>query len=186
MYPILIVTWKGDSRPVINHSFLDLCLESENKQGNQDMILFSFNWTKTMQMQDMDGSLSPAKGKTQKLVEKKLKMITQRCFPLPRLTSPTGYWGIGKIFLDAKTSKRIFELAKEQQDEIEVPDDYDEVVEAQRLALSRPRIQTMDMDDDDSDNEDLEDVEEVDDVEETFVRTFPSPPYVPLIQWNSK
>lgn len=67
-----------------------------------------------------------------------------------------------------------------------MPDDYDEVVEAQRLALSRPRIQTMDMDDDDSDNEDLEDVEEVDDVEETFVRTFPSPPYVPLIQWNSK
>jgi essential nuclear protein 1 len=79
-----------------------------------------------------------------------------------------------KVILDAKTSKRIFELAKEQQDEFEVPDDYDDVAVERRAALSRPRAQKMDIDDDDDDDdEDLEDVEEVEDVEEIFVSTVP-------------
>ena len=88
--------------------------------------------------------------------------------------------------MDAKISKRIFELAKEQQDELEVPDDFDDVAEERRVALSRPRTQAMDMDDDDDDNEDLEDAEGVEDVEEIFVRVFPSPPCVQLIRLNSK
>jgi essential nuclear protein 1 len=51
-----------------------------------------------------------------------------------------------------------------------VPDDYDDVQDERTIALSRPRTQTMDIDDDDDDNEDLEDTEEVEDVEEIFVR----------------
>lgn len=73
-----------------------------------------------------------------------------------------------EVILDAKTSKRIFELAKEQQDELEVPDDYDDVADDKRVALSQLRAQTTDVDNDDDEEEDTEYAEEVEDVEEIF------------------
>jgi essential nuclear protein 1 len=73
-----------------------------------------------------------------------------------------------KIILDPKTSKRIFELAREQQDELEVPDDLDDVEVERQTALSRPRPQNTDTDDDDDDG-DFDGAEEVEDVEEIFV-----------------
>jgi essential nuclear protein 1 len=75
-----------------------------------------------------------------------------------------------KVILDPKTSQRIFELAKEQQDELEVPDDLDDVDDERKTALSQPRTHQMDIYDDDDDEQDFEGAEEVEDVEEIFVR----------------
>jgi hypothetical protein len=68
-----------------------------------------------------------------------------------------------KVILDPKTSKRIFELAKDQQDELEMPDDPES--EDERMAeLSRPRTQIMEDDEEDDrvvSDDDGEDVEEM-------------------------
>jgi essential nuclear protein 1 len=61
--------------------------------------------------------------------------------------------------LDPKTSKRIFELARGQQDELQMLDDEEED--------TRPSILTRPRDDDDNDSE-LEDVED-EEIEEIFV-----------------
>jgi essential nuclear protein 1 len=60
--------------------------------------------------------------------------------------------------LDPKTSKRIFELARDQQDELQMLDDDED---------TRPSILTRPRDDDDNDSE-LEDVED-EEIEEIFV-----------------
>ncbi|KAJ7672872.1 Bystin-domain-containing protein [Mycena rosella] len=65
----------------------------------------------------------------------------------------------GQVILDPKTSKRIFELARDQQDEMEMADEEED---AQPSALTRPRL-----DDDEDEDSDLGDVED-EDVEEIF------------------
>lgn len=64
--------------------------------------------------------------------------------------------------MDPKTSRRIFELARDQQDELEMADEEEE--DAQPSASTRPRLD----DDDDDDDSELGDVED-EDVEEIFV-----------------
>ena len=77
---------------------------------------------------------------------------------------------ISKVVLDPKTSKRIFELAKIQQHEMEVPDD-DEDISQSPGDLSRPRLYPEDEEED----EDSSIGEEPGDVEEEFVRLVPLP-----------
>jgi essential nuclear protein 1 len=57
-----------------------------------------------------------------------------------------------KVILDPKTSRRIFKLARDQQDELEMPDDE---VEVEHTAFSIPRPQ-MQQDDDDEDDMDAD------------------------------
>ncbi|KAH9482459.1 hypothetical protein JR316_0004559 [Psilocybe cubensis] len=60
-----------------------------------------------------------------------------------------------EVILDPKTSRRIFELAKDQQDELEMPDDADvaeEDLEDTRQVLSKPRAQVAFDDEDDDDH----------------------------------
>ncbi|KAJ2916465.1 hypothetical protein MD484_g3948, partial [Candolleomyces efflorescens] len=80
-----------------------------------------------------------------------------------------------EVTLDPKTSRRVFELAKEQQDELEMPDDSDED-EAPRPNRHQPRP-THASDEDDDDNEDLDYTGVADiEYEEEFVGVFPTLP----------
>lgn len=66
------------------------------------------------------------------------------------------------MVLDPKTSQRIFELAKDQQDELEMPeDDEEEATEAS--SFSRPRMPVLQADEDDDDElyDDIQDAEEI-------------------------
>lgn len=72
---------------------------------------------------------------------------------------------VSKVVLDPQTSKRIFELAKIQQDEMEVLDD-DEDIPQSLGELSRPRLYPEEEDDDEGSSIG----EEPGDVEEEFVR----------------
>ncbi|KAJ7122846.1 Bystin-domain-containing protein [Mycena epipterygia] len=65
-----------------------------------------------------------------------------------------------EVILDPKTSRRIFELARDQQDELEMADEEED--DAQPSPSTRPRL-----DDDDDDDSELGDVED-EDVEEIF------------------
>ncbi|KAF8743811.1 hypothetical protein AX14_000221 [Amanita brunnescens Koide BX004] len=71
--------------------------------------------------------------------------------------------GDSEVILDPKTSKRIFELAKVQQDEMEVPDD-DEDIPQSPGELSRPRLYPEDEEEDEGSSIG----EEPGDVEEEF------------------
>ncbi|CCM04037.1 uncharacterized protein FIBRA_06195 [Fibroporia radiculosa] len=76
----------------------------------------------------------------------------------------------GEIILDPKTSRRIFELARDQQEELgawEDDDDEDEKGSGDKLSFSVPRIQDEDEDEDDLERFDQDDYEE--DVEEIEV-----------------
>ncbi|KAI0723470.1 cell adhesion protein byn-1 [Earliella scabrosa] len=71
----------------------------------------------------------------------------------------------GEAILDPKTSRRIFELARDQQEELDENDLDDEDEEAQQHHLSAPRGPASE-DDDDLDleqyeNEDIEEIEEI-------------------------
>ena len=70
-----------------------------------------------------------------------------------------------QAILDPKTSRRIFELARDQQEELDENDLDDEDEEAQQHHLSAPRGPASE-DDDDLDleqyeNEDIEEIEEI-------------------------
>ncbi|KAG9219048.1 hypothetical protein CCMSSC00406_0001458 [Pleurotus cornucopiae] len=69
----------------------------------------------------------------------------------------------GEVVLDPKTSQRIFELAKDQQDELEMPED-DEEEATEVSSFSRPRMPVLQGDDDDDDElygDDIQDAEEI-------------------------
>lgn len=72
---------------------------------------------------------------------------------------------VSKVILDTRTSKRIFELAKIQQDEMEVLDN-DEDIPQSPGELSRPRLYPEDEEEDEGSSIG----EEPGDVEEEFVR----------------
>jgi essential nuclear protein 1 len=58
-----------------------------------------------------------------------------------------------QVILDQKTSRRIFELARDQQDELQMPEDEDVLEDAddeQMDVMSRPRTHTF-FDDEDED-----------------------------------
>lgn len=58
-----------------------------------------------------------------------------------------------QVILDPKTSRRIFELAKDQQDELDMDEGVQEVEDEADDSLSRPRGPiTFDEDDDHFDN----------------------------------
>jgi essential nuclear protein 1 len=72
-----------------------------------------------------------------------------------------------EVVLDPKTSKRIFELAKSQQDELELPDeDLDEPNSPQNF--SRPRLPMETEDEDEDEDEYLSADEEPRDFEDEF------------------
>jgi essential nuclear protein 1 len=74
--------------------------------------------------------------------------------------------------LDPKTSKRIFELAKDQQEEMEIPEHHTPDSEQDEKAMfSKPRSQALESEDEDEDISVSDGDAEVD--EETFVRTLP-------------
>lgn len=66
------------------------------------------------------------------------------------------------MILDPKTSRRIFELARDQQDEFEMPDDEPEV---KSTAFSAPRAPMQN----DEDDEDVEDDHGEENIEEIMV-----------------
>lgn len=71
------------------------------------------------------------------------------------------------MVLDPKTSRRIFELAKDQQGELGMPDDD---TEPDNAAFSAPRVQMLDEDADDDDEDDREvDMDADEDVEQMLV-----------------
>ncbi|KAG6813451.1 hypothetical protein H0H92_010785 [Tricholoma furcatifolium] len=73
-----------------------------------------------------------------------------------------------EVILDPKTSQRIFELARAQQDELEMPEDEDKPVIASTSRSSAHAIRDMVDDDDDDDDED-ENLSHIDEeVEEIF------------------
>lgn len=72
---------------------------------------------------------------------------------------PTGVQAI----LDPKTSRRIFELARDQQEELDEKDLDDEDEDDTQLDLSAPRGPSLD-DDDDLDLDRYEDVEEIEEI----------------------
>ncbi|KAH6915219.1 cell adhesion protein byn-1 [Coprinopsis sp. MPI-PUGE-AT-0042] len=72
-----------------------------------------------------------------------------------------------EVILDPKTSRRIFELAKDQQDELEFPEDQDEEpIEENQAPLLKPRAQPSYDDDDDNEELEFEGVADVDYEEE--------------------
>lgn len=73
------------------------------------------------------------------------------------------------MILDPKTSKRIFELARDQQDEIDMPDDQesDDEETGNVTHLTRPRNAQLDEDDEEEDMD--ADLEGQEDAEEIFV-----------------
>ncbi|EIW62156.1 cell adhesion protein byn-1 [Trametes versicolor FP-101664 SS1] len=70
----------------------------------------------------------------------------------------------GEAILDPKTSRRIFELARDQQEELDEKDLDDEDEDDTQLDLSAPRGPSLD-DDDDLDLDRYEDVEEIEEIE---------------------
>ena len=74
-----------------------------------------------------------------------------------------------QVILDPKTSRRIFELAKDQQEELEFPEDQEEeALEESQAQLLRPRAQPSFDDEDDNEDLEFEGVADVD-YEEEFV-----------------
>ncbi|KZT74509.1 cell adhesion protein byn-1 [Daedalea quercina L-15889] len=74
----------------------------------------------------------------------------------------------GEVILDPKTSRKIFELAKDQQEELGAwEDEEEEEEEIQRPSFTVPRTQDFDADEDDDDLEryDQDDYEEVEEIE---------------------
>ncbi|KAI0643706.1 cell adhesion protein byn-1 [Trametes meyenii] len=72
----------------------------------------------------------------------------------------------GEVILDPKTSRRIFELARDQQEELDENDFDDEVEEDDQPNFSAPRGPALDEDDDlDLERYDEEDVEEIEEIE---------------------
>ncbi|TFK43300.1 Bystin-domain-containing protein [Crucibulum laeve] len=71
----------------------------------------------------------------------------------------------GEVILDPKTSKRIFELARDQQDELEEADDQVDGLDDRMEGLSKPRSVTSD----DNDEEDGSDTENLKDDGEEYV-----------------
>jgi essential nuclear protein 1 len=65
-------------------------------------------------------------------------------------------------------SRRIFELARDQQEEIDMPEDDSPEPEDERESF-KPRVQFADDDDDDSDDDDMSDNG---DAEDMFVSAF--------------
>ncbi len=72
-----------------------------------------------------------------------------------------------QVILDPKTSKRIFELARDQQQELGLHDEDEEDEPDASSAFQRPRMDRIHDDDEESDEDDMEDLDE--EVEEIFV-----------------
>jgi essential nuclear protein 1 len=74
------------------------------------------------------------------------------------------------VILDPKTSRKIFELARDQQEELEMPDDQDEGDDADPVVPDlQPRMRIVDDISDASDNEGAEQMSDDGDAEDMFV-----------------
>lgn len=94
--------------------------------------------------------------------------LARACSPVSRLRLiPTGVQAI----LDPKTSRRIFELARDQQEELDEKDLDDEDEDDAQLDLAAPRGPSLDDDDDDLDLDRYEDVEEIEEIVSKADRT---------------
>lgn len=62
-----------------------------------------------------------------------------------------------EVVLDSKMSRRIFELARDQQEEIDMPEDEDESRHEDERENFKPRVQFVDDEDEDSDDDDMSD-----------------------------
>ncbi|GLB33428.1 putative bystin [Lyophyllum shimeji] len=71
-----------------------------------------------------------------------------------------------EVILDAKTSKRIFELARAQQDELEMPDDEPTSPASSSKSISHVIREVDDFDDDQEDDDELFDAENGEEAEE--------------------
>ncbi|KAJ3526633.1 hypothetical protein NM688_g8236 [Phlebia brevispora] len=72
----------------------------------------------------------------------------------------------GEVILDPKTSRKIFELARDQQEELEDFEDDEDADDApEKSAFTIPRTQTVDEDEDELDEGDGEEYEEVEEIE---------------------
>ncbi|KAL4075668.1 Bystin-domain-containing protein [Scleroderma yunnanense] len=75
----------------------------------------------------------------------------------------------GEVVLDSKTSRKIFELARDQQEELDVPDDEDDDAGVDAAARLQPRSRMGDaMLEESSDEEDTEGMSDVGDAQEMF------------------
>ncbi|KAG1820601.1 Bystin-domain-containing protein [Suillus subaureus] len=62
-----------------------------------------------------------------------------------------------EVVLDSKISRRIFELARDQQEEIDIPEDEDESRHEDERENFKPRVQFVDDENEDSDDDDMSD-----------------------------
>ncbi|KAG1863704.1 Bystin-domain-containing protein [Suillus subluteus] len=62
-----------------------------------------------------------------------------------------------EVVLDSKMSRRIFELARDQQEEIDMPEDEDEPRHEDERESFKPRVQFADDEDEDSNDDDMSD-----------------------------
>ncbi|KAI6151725.1 Bystin-domain-containing protein [Pisolithus tinctorius] len=75
----------------------------------------------------------------------------------------------GEVILDPKTSRKIFELARDQQDELEVPDDEVEDAPAHADTRLQPRSRPDDaLSEDSEEGEGMEDMSDMGDAEDMF------------------
>lgn len=113
-----------------------------------------------MQSTAASPSLDAAKDQKRTRTRTSPARLARACSPASRLRLiPTGLQAI----LDPKTSRRIFELARDQQEELDEKDLDDEDEDTQ-LDLSAPRGPSLDDDDDDLDLDRYEDVEEIEEI----------------------
>ncbi|PPR02441.1 hypothetical protein CVT24_001990 [Panaeolus cyanescens] len=84
----------------------------------------------------------------------------------------------GEVILDPKTSRKIFELARDQQNELEMPEDVEEDIDDQRKQRSSHRTQVTFDDEDDEDelgryeiDKDEEEIEEEFEIDEEDQQT---------------
>lgn len=113
-----------------------------------------------MQSTAASPSLDAAKDQKRTRMRRSPARLARACSPASRLRLiPTGLQAI----LDPKTSRRIFELARDQQEELDEKDLDDEDEDDTQLDLSAPRGPSLD-DDDDLDLDRYEDVEEIEEI----------------------
>jgi hypothetical protein len=86
-----------------------------------------------------------------------------------------------KTILDSKTSKRIFNLAKDQQEELDALDDDDEDEDDNMARFSSHRAQNSDSDG----NNDADEGDSGEDVDDDFVNAYPAVHRSSFLMFNS-
>ena len=114
-------------------------------------------------MQSTAVSLNPASEESHR--DTLQKMTLTRCYTINHYT--VMFNTAPQVILDPKSSRKIFELARDQQEELDIPDDDDnEVADSSNL---QSKMRTADDMSDQSDNDEAEEMSDGGDAEAMFV-----------------